>query len=91
MRDIYREADRVILWLGPEFEDSSLGMDMIFALGTGRIKTDDLGSWNTFPEAKTLGSWKAVNNLFLRPFWKRIWIMQEVVLAKRTTIIYGRK
>jgi hypothetical protein len=34
MADIYRWAERVIVWIGPEQDDSSLAMDMLRNLGT---------------------------------------------------------
>ncbi len=36
-------------------------------------------------------AWKALNNFLLRPYWKRIWIIQEVSLARSAVILFGTK
>ena len=91
MCDIYGQAERVILWWGPEKDDSSIAMKMIHALGTGSVKADDFETWDVLPELETLDGWNALNDLFRRPFWHRSWILQEIVLGKELTVLCGNE
>jgi hypothetical protein len=36
-------------------------------------------------------SWRAINAFFERPFWKRLWIRQEIVLAQHLILLCGMK
>lgn len=97
MGDIYRNASETICWLGVEAEDSPLAFDLIRILS----RTDDDDSASTqYEEALTRlyrpsdnhkydSHWKAYLLLFSRPYWKRIWIIQEIVSSKKVWIRCG--
>ena len=36
------------------------------------------------------GQWKQVADICMVPYWDRIWIIQEIVLASKLTLLYGR-
>ncbi|KAM5383828.1 hypothetical protein ACJZ2D_001817 [Fusarium nematophilum] len=36
-------------------------------------------------------TWKAIDSLLKRPYWKRLWVLQEMVLAKNLTICCGTR
>jgi hypothetical protein len=71
MRSIYRSAARVIIWLGEATVESDNAMEFI-CHGT--------------PDRDLLSN-KDVLELFYRPWWKRIWVIQEVASAQSDPII----
>lgn len=94
MADIYRLADRVVVWLGPEKSHSRWGMKILEQLSS-KIKID----WGTSEmkpaskEAKTHWSDKkrrlpytekqllAIKEVLDHPWFGRLWIQQELRLA----------
>lgn len=105
MADIYRLAHRVVVWLGPETANSSLAMATLDYLGsqvdftTGNFRAaspeavhrDWYMSATELPYDET--TWRAVLDLLLRPWFDRLWVMQEVQLAhpRRTVLCCGRR
>ena len=86
MHQIYRRAIRTVVWLGDAADNSHQAFRSInlnphgdFAK-YGSSDFDDI--YATFPARTTL------QNLMERPIWRRLWIMQEVVLSKEEPILY---
>ncbi|KAE9367241.1 HET-domain-containing protein, partial [Stipitochalara longipes BDJ] len=95
MRDIYRGAERVLIWLGEEEDDSDLAMDFIktvvdaiWSLPPGTLLTDmninDCGLPTPLDRR-----WYALGNLLGRPWFQRVWIVQECVMAKDAVLLCG--
>ncbi|OTA52434.1 HET-domain-containing protein [Hypoxylon sp. EC38] len=100
MREIYSRAEHVIVWLGPELEPGTT--TPINCVGVAK-KTQDL--LNTLARANPQDCDAAaiildgtgdpiyallmLNKFFSRPWFSRIWVLQEIALAKIATIIYG--
>jgi hypothetical protein len=97
MRNIYQQAMFVTMWLGVEQDDSNLAMSMIEAWGRAYNNTDnDLDSKSRVAAALAMlndafdeAAWKAIELFLQRPYWKRIWIVQEVALSQRALIVCG--
>lgn len=70
MGEIYSKASQVIVWLGPQEDDSDLAMDLIRDLGERTIDDDELRVfWAMRSDWKHgIESWKAVALLFERPW-----------------------
>lgn len=77
MRTIFNRAREVIVWLGREEDDSEVAMQAVrnWPLDTRLI-----------PARQEV----ALMALFNRSFWNRLWIVQEVVLAKEVYVLCGR-
>ncbi|KAK4158746.1 heterokaryon incompatibility protein-domain-containing protein [Cladorrhinum sp. PSN259] len=94
---IYTGTDQVLAWLGDESEDSDLAMDMIEQWGNWAISMKDKELKNLadiqkdIPNAFDRDAVSAIQNILQRPFWNRIWIVQEVVLAKELDLVCGTK
>ena len=105
MVDIYRSASPVLIWLGPEFASSDVAMRELSTLGsTMRV---DWGSKEIIPlSGDSYPVWQAtpypfsghgsvsrsIEALLDRLWFKRLWIWQEVRLAKiGTKILCGDK
>ncbi|KAI1407649.1 heterokaryon incompatibility protein-domain-containing protein [Hypoxylon sp. FL1857] len=100
MREIYSRAERVIVWLGPELEPGHA--TPIDCPGVGKKTHDLLDSLaSADPEdcdaaAKILdgtgdpiSGLMILNRFFSRPWFSRIWVLQEIALATTATMIYG--
>ncbi|KAF7185073.1 Heterokaryon incompatibility protein 6, OR allele [Pseudocercospora fuligena] len=79
MAQIYSKADRVLVWLGPAGESSNLAMRCL-ANGSAPQKARD--------RSKTKAG-VALLRLCQRAYWTRLWVLQELALAKAAIVICG--
>jgi hypothetical protein len=104
MHTIYRQASLVIGWLGRDENDSNLAMTMLDSLGketllqmnrNGGYKPDwqqivskmlSKGTWSAVEAESKLVS---ISSLVSRDWWTRVWILQEVELAKDVLMVCG--
>jgi hypothetical protein len=87
MKAIYEQANHVLVWLGPSYRQSKLAFQLVCEIHDHRREDD----WVTqrlqlLDIPKCL---KALGDLFSREYWKRIWIVQELTVAKRIIIKCG--
>lgn len=80
MRRIYLKAASVIVWLGPESKPSRAAIDLI-------VECNRSGSERLLDHKE--GALRGLPDIFLRSWWKRIWIVQEVVAARELVIFCG--
>ncbi|KAK3348858.1 heterokaryon incompatibility protein-domain-containing protein, partial [Lasiosphaeria hispida] len=83
MRKIFREADSVIAWLGPEADNSEMVMDLIADKTTLR----ETAEHRELSDAEL----EALTPVAYRSYWSRVWIIQEFFLAKNLEIRCGTK
>jgi hypothetical protein len=98
MGDIYRKSAVVIIWIGEEEEDTPLATAAIGLLMQCFTNSDGMEmSENENPRViQHVGllfvrskSWIALRNMFERPYFRRMWIVQEAVLGKRCLVYCG--
>lgn len=101
MSTIYRRAERVIIWLGPKSDHPSsslalstlgyLGQQVELSRGMVRFAAPDAREREWFRAICTLPYtdevWASIHSLLGRPYFQRLWIVQEVLLAKTSTIV----
>jgi hypothetical protein len=90
MRNIYGNAQSVIAFLGEEHSHSDKAIDLVQILCQASI--DDHGDvieakLRMNPEYFGSGCWLALHDLMQRPFWSRLWIIQEIVLGASSLIL----
>ena len=96
MGDIYRSAHQTTIWLGPERDASSLAMETLDDLGS-RITVDwesktifsQDGAALADPRMDHLLDQRqrtSIVRLLQRPWFERLWIWQEVQLAKSAIV-----
>ncbi|KAF7920814.1 uncharacterized protein EAE98_008843 [Botrytis deweyae] len=96
MADVYKKAEMGLSWLGEESDDSSLALRMIQRWASFSIPLLD-GDLREFFESKLEDeilmpkSFAALKNLLQRPYWKRVWIQQEVALPPMVTMQCGHE
>jgi hypothetical protein len=85
MADAFSQAELVIVWLGPGNEHSDLVMTTLAS-----VEKDAPFAGKT--QAKPSRSEKeAVDFFFHQPYWKAIWIVQEVLLAQTLIVCFGQR
>ena len=93
MHWMYQLAEQVVVWLGEHSEDSRLAIHQLEKISNsdpedcvsqlrGMADAD-----RQLPMAPRFG--KPINSFFLRPWWSRVWVMQEVVWASKIIVVCG--
>lgn len=96
---IYKMAHRVVVWLGPESDDSKIACETISKLGSQVVRTKD-NYWFAAPACSepdwymrktrlpfTDLQWGSLDHLLERDWFGRLWIWQEIKLANHRAII----
>ena len=103
MKNIYDQSLGCIAWLGPASDDSDKAMDMLKTIAEQQVNTTAEGieymskvrSSILDDKAETsfsFGAWKAFGDLICRPYWSRLWVIQEIALSYDSlNIICGQK
>jgi hypothetical protein len=84
MQRIYGRASKVIMWLGlPSSENSNFVSQL--EQYSPKLSEDDE------EKSPAMNSQNIVqlNTFFRNPYWRRVWIIQEVALARKAVVRYG--
>jgi hypothetical protein len=89
MRMIYEKSIQVLVWLGEEAEGSGAAMDLIEKM----TDADTPDEWvrTSLERPEDLWQWQALGHLFARPYWRRVWIRQEVAVAADVYVLCGNR
>ena len=101
MGSIYSKASLVISWLGPD-DDGVLRLAIeAFKVIARELESLVGGPFNlewmqnypwiveTEQDSVTKGAWTAMKSFFDRPYWYRVWILQEMDLAPKLWVMSG--
>lgn len=106
MGDVYRLATSVIVWLGPEADNSHQAMILLNDLGSQTEVDFQTYTWRPTPECKepqlhvadprlpfSNDDQRDVLSLICRPYFERLWIRQEIYLAnpKQAMVVCGKQ
>ncbi|KAL0472944.1 heterokaryon incompatibility protein domain-containing protein [Neurospora intermedia] len=106
MRQIYENAEQVLIWLGPSSCEIDSLLDWVrrWDFDTrqrpeAHIAKGWIDSWIRLTNLETVfhGDWivaswhSALQDILTRSWFRRVWILQEVASAKRATILCGSK
>ncbi|KAH0427354.1 ankyrin and het domain protein [Colletotrichum camelliae] len=98
MGDIYRHAKRVVVWLGQETDASYRAAQLMKLLGSIFYFDHDVGTCRQHSDTAALlahkwapihfqtADWQSLYDLFDLPWFKRLWVKQEIILAKGAAI-----
>ena len=99
MGEIYREAGRVVVWLGPEEDNSSVALSILDHIGANVYFDPAKYEVSPLPRSDqkfgnppsvlsySEGEWLAIKKLFARSWFTRLWVRQEIVLAKPSAVV----
>jgi Heterokaryon incompatibility protein (HET)/Ankyrin repeats (3 copies) len=97
MASIYRAAERVIIWLGDAADDSDYGMAFAKRVENDSLKYScDKGTGPThlldcLSDGEMFRLYRSLKSLLQRPWFRRVWILQEVANARVAEVICGTK
>jgi hypothetical protein len=96
MAEIYSKAYRVLVWLGEESADSPLAMDVAERIWKfviyESLTEDPFDTEAQQPPEVDESEWAALENLFAkRAWWRRLWVVQEIALARQVRLICGSR
>lgn len=87
IKDIYANASRTVVWLGPASHESELAMKTLKDLEAHRAPAVIIRGLLSAGGARVFG---AMHHLLVkREYWSRLWIVQEVVSARAITVQCG--
>jgi hypothetical protein len=81
MSQIFHDAAGVIIWLGPAFDGSDEAMKFLGGHSGSREVAQD----NSRLEFVS----KSIGDLCALPYWHRLWVFQEIKLARCITVLCG--
>ncbi|KAH7384549.1 heterokaryon incompatibility protein-domain-containing protein [Pyrenochaeta sp. MPI-SDFR-AT-0127] len=102
MRTIYATADRVVIWLGEqqsEDEDAYSLAKHLYRKFDGRSYDINAGKYDFHdfdcrsvgvPEPLFNWRWTAFFNIISNPWFGRVWVVQELLVAKKSVMWRGR-
>ncbi|RYP25957.1 hypothetical protein DL767_008230 [Monosporascus sp. MG133] len=94
MRDVYRQARKVLIWLGEDEEGNALKPFIKLAQKMTESDSKTLPK-NRISKQKSIGFGDdhvlALSSLLGRPWFRRIWVVQEVAMAREATIHCGNQ
>ncbi|ETS81710.1 hypothetical protein PFICI_06712 [Pestalotiopsis fici W106-1] len=85
MKAIYAQATEVYAWLGPEADDSDCSMKFLIQQSKSPLRMKGCGYLPIW-DSRTA---KALSALCERPYWRRMWIIQELLHARKITLWCG--
>jgi hypothetical protein len=102
MPDIYSRATRVVVWLGPQSHDSALALDCVKTVSSHISVNWDISEMAPLSEeSESLWSDKyykmpfnngqllAIASLLSRSWFERLWVRQEISLARDAIVMCG--
>ncbi|KAI4237629.1 MAG: hypothetical protein LQ349_001719 [Xanthoria aureola] len=91
MPDIYSLAQGVTVWLGPEEDNSNVAMEILNDVGQDLAVDWGLQEYEVNPYSSLYSrgldlspqQWLSIMNLLSRSWFDRLWVVQEVCLARK--------
>ncbi|KAL2110161.1 hypothetical protein VUR80DRAFT_1496 [Thermomyces stellatus] len=94
MGDLYAQAEEVLVWLGPGTAESDFIFDICSdSVATSNTVTTKLGEEKPRIEALDFNDpdGEALDLVYQRSYWTRLWIIQELFLARKIVLFCGLK
>lgn len=92
MGQIYRQANATIVWLTEGSDDTNTAMELLLHLAKRRHELrDKYKKRGKLMPADLVDhpGWKPLEGLLDLPWWRRVWTLQEFILAKELTFYCG--
>jgi len=92
MKDVYRTAAFVLIWLGESNELSERAFDELHGLSE-HLDYDEAVPNRFFDNAemdKHPQRWRAISEILYRPWFRRVWVIQEALSARQAMMVCGK-
>jgi hypothetical protein len=90
MKDVYHQADHVAVWIGPESDGSEKIMKILVSIKKSRQPSPNKPPQPWTPSSELLTKYRIKLDAFVkRPFWRRVWIIQEIVTGSNVPVLCG--
>jgi hypothetical protein len=93
MGRVFASADRVLIWLGKDDDDDAEDAFSLMAEINGLIEAQTLNNKDIVQSFQDtlleLSKWQAVRGVFASPWFTRVWVLQEVGLARTALALCG--
>jgi hypothetical protein len=96
MKDIYARAYHVVIWLGEETKRDKAAFDLLHQFETSFKKRGYFDYVLSDPSNQTDGfpgmadpAWIALAMLFQRAYFRRIWVIQEILMSRDASFFCG--
>ncbi|KAH7067128.1 heterokaryon incompatibility protein-domain-containing protein [Paraphoma chrysanthemicola] len=92
MRQIYSNASRVLVWLGPDTNSAAADAFSLCRAVSDAFVTDILSNPERSDELLIAADdtrWPSLQSLVGCPWWTRVWVLQELRLARVASILWG--
>ncbi|KAF2428988.1 HET-domain-containing protein [Tothia fuscella] len=88
MTEIYGNSLAVLVHIGPQADDSDLAMSLIEDIGRKHADGFDCETWllklRWDASVETKKAYSVLLKLFCRPYWRRLWVLQELAMSDET-------
>lgn len=95
MGQLYESSYITIVWLGPGDVDSDQGMEFFLTLcqrRDGLVEAWEKRQSREMPSDLNIAEkWRALRDILKRPWWRRVWTIQEFILPRRLVFFCGTK
>jgi len=93
MKYIYKEAAKVIVWVGLQDDESNRAQDFMEQVGRqpSEMEAFRKDREETVATGRFHASWKTCGRFFARPYWSRIWIIQEIAVGAKIFVQCGQR
>jgi hypothetical protein len=91
MIDIYAAADMVVSWVGESDEASEIAIDLIPDLQMPLLQLKDDDTWDVKDSEDFPRRLAALYRFFLRPYFRRIWVCQELAVSTSPVLFCGHR
>jgi hypothetical protein len=81
MSKIYSGAQRVLMWLGEESQEMNAWFEFIDIMAGSSLDLAMVLDWDAVEEAL----WAVCE----KPYWRRVWVQQEVAMARDAVLLCG--
>lgn len=83
MRRVYSQPTEVIVWRGPPNSQSYSGLDLLaYLIEHGYENTSAI-------QVTSYDGSTALDDIFDRPWWQRMWVLQDVALSQKARLVCG--
>lgn len=95
MGRIFKRSEMTLIWLGKAEQDTDAAMDLLQDLTHRKkgLRRNYLskGIRRTPSDIHHPDKWKSLRRFFSLPWWKRVWTLQEFILARDVKFYWGNR